>query len=72
MDIEIEIRLTDDDDWDDYEIVSDFDLEVEVEQESDRRWRSSREVVATGRVGSGKNTIRISTVNGDVILREGR
>lgn len=72
MDIEVEIRLSDDDDWDEYEIISDFDLEVEVENDSDRRWRSSREVVATGRVGSGANKIVIRTVNGDVILREGR
>jgi DUF4097 and DUF4098 domain-containing protein YvlB len=72
MDIEIEIRLSDDDDWDEYEIVSDFDLEVEVENNSERRWRSSREVVATGRVGNGSNKIVIRTVNGDVILREGR
>jgi len=72
MEIEIEIRLTDDDEWDDYEIVSDFDLEVEVENDSDRRWRSSREVVATGTVGKGMNRIVIRTVNGDVVLREGR
>lgn len=72
MDIEIEIRLSNDDDWDEYEIISDFDLEVDVESSSDRRWRSSREVVATGRVGNGANRIVIRTVNGDVVLREGR
>jgi DUF4097 and DUF4098 domain-containing protein YvlB len=71
MDIEVEIRLGDSDE-DKYEIISDFDLNVEVEKNDDRRWRSSREVVATGRTGSGKNRIKISTVNGDVILREGR
>ncbi len=69
MDIEVEIRLGDSDE-DKYEIIS--DLNVEVEKNDDRRWRSSREVVATGRTGSGKNRIKISTVNGDVILREGR
>jgi DUF4097 and DUF4098 domain-containing protein YvlB len=72
MDIEIEIRLSDEDDWDDYEIVSDFDLEVDVESDDDRRWRSSREVVASGRVGNGSNRIVIRTVNGDVTLREDR
>ena len=72
MDIEIEIRLSENDDSDKYEIISDFDLNVELEKNDDRRWRSNREVVATGRTGNGKNRIKISTVNGDVILREGR
>ncbi len=73
MDIEIEITLSRDADDDDYEIDSDFDLNVEVTQRgSERRWRSSRKIVATGQVGGGRNKIIIRTVNGDVIIREGR
>jgi DUF4097 and DUF4098 domain-containing protein YvlB len=72
MDIDIRIRLSHGSDWDEYEIVSDFDLKVDVENNSERRWRTNREVVATGRVGNGGNKVVIRTVNGNVVLKRGR
>ena len=72
MDIDIRIRLSHGADWDEYEIVSDFDLKVDVENNSERRWRTNREVVATGRVGNGSNKVVIRTVNGNVVLKRGR
>ena len=72
MDIDIRILLSRGADWNEYEIVSDFDLEVDVENDSERRWHTNREVVATGRVGNGGNKIVIRTVNGNVVLKRGR
>ncbi|MCF8260099.1 MAG: DUF4097 family beta strand repeat-containing protein [Melioribacteraceae bacterium] len=66
MDIELEIEL---DGRDNYEIITDFDLEVKGERDEDD-WGRRRKIEASGKIGSGKNKVRISTKSGDIYLRE--
>ena len=56
----------------DYEIKSDFDLKIE---EKSKDWDYSRgqarkEIIGTGKAGTGKHNIYIKTVNGDIIIKK--
>lgn len=72
MDIEIEIEY-DDRHEDEVELITDFDVEKEVSRSRrrDDGWRSRewKTLIAEGKTGSGKNKIRIKTVNGSVYLK---
>ena len=65
MDIEIEIVYNEDDK---VEIESEVDLIEKVEDSS--KWNNSKKLIATGKTGSGKNKIYISTINGNVHLKK--
>ncbi len=70
MEIEAEITVSDRHDVDDFEIESDFDLQIDRTEASGRRNRDESHIIANGKIGSGKNRIRIKTINGDIrILR---
>ncbi len=72
MDIEIEIEF-DDRHEDEVELDSDFTVEKEVKKTRRRDdWgrREWKTLIAEGKTGSGKNKIRIKTVNGSVYLKE--
>lgn len=57
----------------DYSIQSDFPLKIEEEKEWDYSDGSPRKrITASGKSGSGKNKIKISTINGDIIIRKGK
>jgi len=68
MELDLEIKLDDRRDYDDYEIVSDFDLSYERSESGDRR----KNIYASGTVGSGKHRIEIKTVSGNIYLKRGR
>jgi len=58
----------------DYEIRSDFDLNIE---EADDDWNYSggqarKEITGTGKTGTGKHTIYVKTVNGDIIIKKNK
>lgn len=65
MDIVIEIIYDEDEE---VKLESDFDLNRRVEESE--RWGHSKKLIATGKAGSGKNQIKIKTVNGEVYLKQ--
>lgn len=71
MDVDIELAYTRDSQKN-YKIDSDFDLTQEESKEWDRSQGSPRKYIsATGKLGDGKNKVKIRTVNGDVHLKKG-
>ena len=68
MELDLEIKLDDRKDWDDYVIVSDFKLTCERTEDSGRR----KNMYASGIVGSGKHRIEIKTVSRNIYLKRGR
>jgi len=72
MDIDIEIRVSDRANYDDYRIESDFDLEFGNESQNRQTYDGHRYIVANGSVLGGENRIKIRTINGDVFLRRSR
>ena len=72
MDFDIELAYTRNSDQD-YDIYSDFDIKKEKTKEWEGSRGSKRKYIyGTGEYQGGKNKIRISTINGDVYVREGR
>jgi DUF4097 and DUF4098 domain-containing protein YvlB len=72
MNFDIELAYTRDSDRD-YDIYSDFDINKEKTSEWEGRWGSKKKYIyGTGVYKGGKNKIRISTINGDIYIREGR
>ena len=58
----------------DYEIKSDFDLNIE---EKNKDWdyykgQARKEIIGTGKTGSGKHNIYIKTVNGDITINKAK
>jgi DUF4097 and DUF4098 domain-containing protein YvlB len=54
-----------------YSIKSDFPLKTKESKEWDNRDGSPRKYIyGSGTVGSGKNRVRISTINGDIIIHK--
>jgi DUF4097 and DUF4098 domain-containing protein YvlB len=54
-----------------YKIISDFDLKISESDEWDYDRGSPRRYIdGTGIAGDGKNKVRITTVNGDVIIKK--
>lgn len=56
----------------DYEIKSDFELKIE---EKSKDWdydkgEARKEIIGTGKTGSGKHNIYIKTVNGDITIKK--
>ena len=56
----------------DYEIISDFPIKINEDEE----WKYTdgepvKEIKGSGKTGDGKNTIRITTHNGNIRLRKG-
>ena len=58
----------------DYEIKSDFDLKIE---EKSKDWdydkgEAKKEIIGTGKTGTGKHNIFIKTVNGDITIKKSK
>ncbi|MEE9465542.1 MAG: DUF4097 family beta strand repeat-containing protein [Candidatus Neomarinimicrobiota bacterium] len=55
------------------EIISDFDLDLETTQEWDTKlWGSPRKYIyGKGKVGDGRNTVKLKTINGRIVIRKG-
>lgn len=73
MDFDIELAYTKRSKQD-YEIVSDFEMEIKETGEWKRiaSFGSPRKYIyGTGKVGDGKNRIKIKTVNGNIYVRRG-
>ena len=71
MDFDIELAITRDA-REDYDIYSDFDLDKKKTGKWESFWGSKRKYIyGTGEHEGGKNKIRIATINGDVIIRDG-
>ncbi len=73
MDIEIVLELTENARRK-YSIVSDFDIDIEEREVADRGSKNNVRVITTGRgvTGRGTHRITLSTINGNIYLREGR
>lgn len=72
MDFDIELAYTRDSHRD-YDIYSDFDIKKERTDEWEGHWGSKRKYIyGSGQNKDGKNKIKISTVNGDIHIRQGR
>lgn len=72
MDFDIELAYTKNSDQD-YDIHSDFDIKTNKTKEWEGHWGSKRKFIyGTGQYKGGKNKIRISTINGDIYIREGK
>ncbi len=57
--------------YEDVEIVSDFDLQRDKTNEWSTEYGTARKYIyGKGQIGSGKNRIRIETVNGNVFLKK--
>jgi len=56
----------------DYEISSDFPLNIK--EDEDWQYKNGdphKDIIGTGKTGNGKNTIKVSTHNGDIRIRKG-
>ncbi len=55
------------------EIITDFDLELETTEEWEAKlWGSPRKVISgKGKVGDGRNTVKLETINGRIVIRKG-
>jgi DUF4097 and DUF4098 domain-containing protein YvlB len=73
MDIEIILEVTSDAKRN-YSITSDFDIEVEKRDVANRGGRNGERTMTTGRgtTGAGTHRITLSTINGNIYLREGK
>jgi DUF4097 and DUF4098 domain-containing protein YvlB len=58
----------------DYEIKSDFDLKIEEKSEDwdYHKGEARKEIIGTGKAGSGKHNIYIKTVNGDITIKKSK
>jgi DUF4097 and DUF4098 domain-containing protein YvlB len=55
-----------------YKIISDFPINIEQSEEWDYSQGSARKYIfGTGKVGGGKNRVRIETTNGNIIIKKG-
>ena len=71
MDVDIELAYTRDSHRS-YKIDSDFSLTRDESKEWDHSQGSPRKyITGTGKVGDGKNRVKIRTINGDVHLKKG-
>jgi DUF4097 and DUF4098 domain-containing protein YvlB len=71
MEFDIELAYTKKHEGD-YRIESDFDMKIEETKEWKRKWGQKRKYIyGTGEVNGGKHTIKIRTVNGNIIIRKG-
>ncbi|MGD8777539.1 MAG: hypothetical protein PVH88_01100 [Ignavibacteria bacterium] len=70
MSMRFDLELVyDEDDEGEFDIISDFPIDKEVEESRGRNhWNDSLTMYGTGEVNGGKNSIRIKTINGDIII----
>jgi DUF4097 and DUF4098 domain-containing protein YvlB len=55
-----------------YEIHSDFPVKIEESEDWDYSQGSARKyITGTGKIGDGKNRVRLETTNGDITIRKG-
>jgi len=55
----------------DYEIKSDFPLKIEKDEEWQyKNGDPHKDIIASGKTGDGKNTIRVNTHNGDIHIKK--
>ena len=70
MDVDIEIRYSEDDE-DDVDIISDFDIKEKITEDRERHhWDITKTLHGSANLNGGKNRITIRTVNGRVYLKK--
>lgn len=71
MNVDVELAFTKNSPQN-FKITSDFPLKTETSPEWESRWGTPRKIIkGTGQIAGGKHTVKIRTINGNVVLKKG-